>query len=41
VAIITALAPRPRHRLLETHAALDAAGVEWEWLIRVDDAATG
>jgi glycosyltransferase involved in cell wall biosynthesis len=41
VAIITALAPRPGHRLQETHAALDAATVEWEWLIQVDDAATG
>jgi cellulose synthase/poly-beta-1,6-N-acetylglucosamine synthase-like glycosyltransferase len=41
VAIITALAPRPGHRLQEIHRALDAAAAEWEWLIQVDEAATG
>jgi cellulose synthase/poly-beta-1,6-N-acetylglucosamine synthase-like glycosyltransferase len=41
VAVITALAPRPGHRLLETHAALDRAEVEWEWLVQVDDATAG
>jgi glycosyltransferase involved in cell wall biosynthesis len=41
VAIITALAPRPGHRLLETHAALGASRIDYEWLIQVDDEAAG
>jgi hypothetical protein len=41
LAIITALVPRPGHRLVEIHAALDAASAQWEWLIQVDDDTTG
>jgi glycosyltransferase involved in cell wall biosynthesis len=41
VAIITALAPRPGHRLVETHLALDASRIDYEWLIQVDDEAAG
>jgi Glycosyl transferase family 2 len=36
ISIITALAERSGHRLSETHAVLDQAGTDWEWLIQLD-----
>lgn len=36
VSIITALADRHGHRLLEIHAVLTRADTDWEWLIQLD-----
>jgi hypothetical protein len=34
VSILTAVAERPGHRLVEIHTALAAAPPNWEWLIQ-------